>query len=77
PGYIPHPPNAFQLFRSWMTSTGHAQKLYAASKTDGEPRHFAKVIGACWRNLSEDDRRIWDSLANEAHAEYRRQYPMY
>lgn len=70
PSYIPRPPNAFILFRS---SFVRAQRI--PGRIEGNHSTLSKIVGMCWKNLSRDERGVWEERARVAQAEHRKRYP--
>ncbi|KAF7764089.1 transcriptional regulator family: HMG [Agaricus bisporus var. burnettii] len=68
--HIPRPPNAFILFRSSFIRNEHVP-----GKVEGNHSTLSKIIGLCWKDLSPQERRVWEEKAREAQAEHRKQYP--
>ncbi|KAK7034683.1 hypothetical protein VNI00_012090 [Paramarasmius palmivorus] len=68
--YIPRRPNAFTLFRSSFLKSQHL-----STEVETDRSTLSKMIGLTWRNLSDDERKVWEAKAKDALVEYKRKYP--
>ncbi|KZV98224.1 hypothetical protein EXIGLDRAFT_701732 [Exidia glandulosa HHB12029] len=70
--HIPRPPNSFILFRSEFIKNQHVPGTIESNHGS-----LSKIIGLCWRNLSFEERAIWDEKAKVALEEHKAKYPTY
>ncbi|KAJ7198344.1 high mobility group box domain-containing protein, partial [Mycena pura] len=71
--YVPRPPNAWMLFRSYSS------KILAVDP-DGKKRRqleLNSIISQQWHALPRDERAKWNSLAAEKKLEHKMRYPNY
>ncbi|KAF8638689.1 hypothetical protein AX17_002011 [Amanita inopinata Kibby_2008] len=68
--YIPRPPNAFILFRSFFI-----RSQQVPGKVEGNHSTLSKIIGKYWKALPREEREKWELEAVAAQAEHRRKYP--
>lgn len=69
---IPRPRNAFMIYRSTVWAQ---QKIPTGIERDH--RHISRIIGHCWNNLPEEEKRIWRGMAEEEKHEHSKKYPDY
>ncbi|KAF7312226.1 Phosphoacetylglucosamine mutase [Mycena indigotica] len=70
--HIPRPPNAFILFRSSFIKSQQVSETVETNHST-----LSKIIGLTWKNLTEDERKVWRQAAAEAVAEHKRNFPTY
>lgn len=70
--HIPRPPNAFMLFRADFVKAKHVPGSIEANHGT-----LSKIIGACWKSLPADERKVWEVKAKEAKAMHKKMYPDY
>ncbi|KAL8276836.1 hypothetical protein RQP46_010767 [Phenoliferia psychrophenolica] len=70
--HIPRPPNSFFLFRS------HAAAEMKTNK-DGhkQQKNISVVAGEIWRGLGDEEKKVWDRLAEQEKRDHREKYPAY
>ncbi|KAF8991122.1 hypothetical protein BDQ17DRAFT_1175829, partial [Cyathus striatus] len=68
--YIPRPPNAFILFRSFFIKSQQV-----LSRVEGNHSTLSKIIGKLWKALPREERDEWEAKALEAQEEHRKKYP--
>ncbi|PPQ76969.1 hypothetical protein CVT24_009404 [Panaeolus cyanescens] len=71
-GYIPRPPNAFMLFRADFVKQKHVP-----GSIETNHGSLSKIIGTCWHNLPDSERRVWQNRAKIEKAKHKAQYPDY
>jgi len=69
---IPRPRNAFMIYRSTFWAQ---QKIPTGIERDH--RHISRIIGHCWNNLPEEEKRTWRTKAEEEKQDHLRKYPGY
>lgn len=68
---IPRPRNAFILYRQ------HHQQAIIARKPGLNNPDISKIIGEQWKAESEEQKKVWQDLAQEEKARHHEQYPDY
>ncbi|KAF9052032.1 high mobility group box domain-containing protein, partial [Panaeolus papilionaceus] len=70
--YIPRPPNAFMLFRADFVKQKHVP-----GSIETNHGSLSKIIGTCWHNLPDSERRVWQNRAKIEKAKHKALYPDY
>ncbi|KAL1792369.1 hypothetical protein ACET3X_008876 [Alternaria dauci] len=68
---IPRPRNAFILYRQ------HHQQAITARNPDLNNPDISKIIGEQWKAEGEEQKKVWQDLAQEEKARHQEQYPDY
>ncbi|KAF2464942.1 uncharacterized protein BDR25DRAFT_241442 [Lindgomyces ingoldianus] len=68
---IPRPRNAFILYRQ------HHQHAIVARNPGLANPEISKIIGEQWKAENEDQKKVWQDLAQEEKARHHEQYPNY
>ncbi|CAA7266677.1 unnamed protein product [Cyclocybe aegerita] len=72
PGHIPRPRNAFILFRCDFVR----QKKIPES-VENDHRNISRIVGKIWREMSEEDKEPWVTMADEEKRRHLRTHPGY
>ncbi|KAF8902739.1 high mobility group box domain-containing protein, partial [Gymnopilus junonius] len=70
--YIPRPPNAFMLFRADFVKQKHVPGSVETNHVS-----LSKIIGECWRQLSLEQKRVWEVKAKQEKAAHKAMFPDY
>ncbi|KAJ7199664.1 high mobility group box domain-containing protein [Mycena pura] len=72
-GYVPRPPNAFMLFRSWYCKN---RAVNAHGRKDRRV-DLNTTIPDQWKALSPEERAKWEALAKKTKKEHEMLHPNY